>query len=240
MTGAIAWSLERVGDAALALAFDERIDPVINDRAVRVAAAVRGAGHPGVRDVVDSYAAVTVHFDPLRTDVDALARDLKREARSTAGPGAHASRPSREFRIPVRYGGVHGPDLADVAAFGRCSEAAVVERHVARVYRVYMLGFLPGFAYLAEVDPAIAAPRQTTARLRVPAGSVGIANGQTGVYPVEAPGGWQIIGQTPTPMYAPARADPFLLHAGDAVRFTAIGEAEFCRLASGSQPTVIE
>lgn len=236
MTPAMAWSLERVGDAALVLAFEERIDSAINDRAVCVAAGVRRAGRSGVRDVVDSYAAVTVHFDPVRTDVDALARDLEREARGATGPAAEMSRPSREVLIPVCYGGARGSDLAEVAAFGRCSEAAVVERHAARIYRVYMLGFLPGFAYLAEVDRAIAAPRRSTARLRVPAGSVGIARGQTGVYPVEAPGGWQLIGQTPMLMYAPSRADPFMLHAGDAVRFTPIDEAEYGRLAACSTP----
>ena len=232
MTRAIPWTLERVGDAALVLAFEERIDPEINDQAVHVAAAVRRAGHPGVRDVVDSYAAVTVHFDPVRTDVETLATDLKRAARAGAERVADGPQPAQEVVIPVCYGGARGPDLVDVATFGRCSEGEVVERHVARVYQVYMLGFLPGFAYLAEVERSIAAPRRPTARLRVPSGSVGIAGGQTGVYPVEAPGGWQLIGQTPTPMYVPGRADPFLLHAGDAVRFTPIGETEFRRLAA--------
>ena len=230
----MAWSLERVGDSALVLAFEERIDPVINDRAVRVASAIREVGRQGVRDVVDSYAAVTVHFDPVRTDVTALARDLEREARAMGGAAVDVVRRSREVLIPVCYGGARGPDLSDVAAFGRCSEAAVIERHAARVYRVYMLGFLPGFAYLADVDRTIAAPRRVTARLRVPAGSVGIAGGQTGVYPVEAPGGWQLVGQTPTRMHTPERADPFLLHAGDAVRFTPIDETAFHRLDAGS------
>lgn len=221
------WSLSCLGDAALVLHFEERIDPVVNSCVVRAAAAIREAARGGVRDVVGSYAAVTVHFDPLRTDVDALAERMERIAgevsRAPGGPGA----PPRTVEIPVCYGGGLGPDLPAVARFGGCSEATVVARHAAPAYRVYMLGFLPGFAYLATVEPTIAAPRRDVPRLRVPAGSVGIAGGQTGVYPLEAPGGWQLIGRTPRRVYDPARAEPFLLRAGDAVRFAPIGEADY-------------
>ena len=221
------WSLSRLGDGALVLAFEERIDPIVNSHVVRAAAAIREAACDGVRDVVGSYTAVTVHFDPLRTDVDALAARMEGIADKVPsapdGPGA----PARTVEIPVCYGGAHGPDLPAVARFGGCSEAAVVARHAAPAYRVYMLGFLPGFAYLASVDPTIAAPRREAPRLRVPAGSVGIAGGQTGVYPLEAPGGWQLIGRTPRRVYDPDRAEPFLLRAGDAVRFVPIGEVDY-------------
>lgn len=222
----MSWSLSRLGDAALVLTFGERIDPVINARVVVAAAAIRGAACAGVRDVVGSYAAVTVHFDPLRTDVDALAERVERIAGATSVPdGPRAA--ARTVELPVCYGGALGPDLAAVARFGRCSEATVVERHAAPAYRVYMLGFLPGFAYLATVDATIAAPRRDAPRLRVPAGSVGIAGGQTGVYPLEAPGGWQLVGRTPRRVYDPERAEPFLLRAGDTVRFVPIGEADY-------------
>ena len=221
------WSLSRLGDGALVLAFEERIDPIVNSHVVHAAAAIREAACGGVRDVVASYTAVTVHFDPLRTDLESLAARMKRIAEEVPsdrdGPGAA----SRTVEIPVCYGGAHGPDLPAVARFGGCSEAAVVARHAAPAYRVYMLGFLPGFAYLASVDPTIAAPRRETPRLRVPAGSVGIAGGQTGVYPLEAPGGWQLIGRTPRRVYDPDRAEPFLLRAGDAVRFVPIGEVDY-------------
>ena len=221
------WRLYRLGDAALVLSFEERIASEVNARVVRAAEAVRESGRVGVRDVVGSYAAVTIHFDPLRTNVDDLAVQVERIAGEVVATSADPEGPSRTVEIPVCYGGPLGPDLNVVARFGACSEAEVVARHSAPAYRVYMLGFLPGFAYLATVDPAIAAPRRDAPRLRVPAGAVGIAGGQTGVYPLEAPGGWQVIGRTPRRVYDPRRAEPFLLRPGDAVRFVPISEAQY-------------
>jgi inhibitor of KinA len=129
----------------------------------------------------------------------------------------------------VCYGDELGPDLAGVAAFGRMSEADVVRVHSAGTYRVFMLGFVPGFAYLGVVDDRIAMPRHSSPRVRVPLGSVGIAGGQTGIYPAETPGGWQLIGRTPIKPFDPAREPPFLMKAGDAVQFYPIDRAEFDR-----------
>ena len=126
------------------------------------------------------------------------------------------------IEIPVQYGGDGGPDLNAVAGHAGCSEQEVIARHTQRTYRVYMLGFVPGFAYMGRVDPAIAAPRHRVPRERVPAGSVGIAGGQTGVYPVDSPGGWQLIGRTATVMFDANRAAPSLLAPGDLVRFVAV------------------
>jgi KipI family sensor histidine kinase inhibitor len=125
--------------------------------------------------------------------------------------------------IPVIYGGAGGPDLEAVAELAGCPVSEVIARHAARTYRVYMLGFVPGFAYMGTVDPAIAAPRHRVPRERVPAGSVGIAGQQTGVYPVESPGGWQLIGRTSTVMFDAARTPPSLLSPGDRVRFVPAG-----------------
>jgi inhibitor of KinA len=127
--------------------------------------------------------------------------------------------------IPVHYGGDDGPDLATVARFAECSEEEVITRHSQRIYRVYMLGFVPGFSYMGRVDPSIAAPRHRVPRLHVPAGSVGIAGGQTGVYPVDSPGGWQLIGRTDTVMFDADRDRPSLLSAGDLVRFVPVTRA---------------
>ena len=121
--------------------------------------------------------------------------------------------------IPVRYGGEDGPDLPSLADWARCSPEEVIERHSSRIYRVYMLGFVPGFAYMGRVDARIAAPRRRVPRDRVPAGSVGIAGEQTGVYPIVTPGGWQLIGRTDTVMFDAARPRPSLLQPGDEVRF---------------------
>jgi inhibitor of KinA len=131
--------------------------------------------------------------------------------------------------VPVCYGGDLGPDLADVAAFAGCSEADVVSLHSGRDYRVYMVGFVPGFAYMAEVEARIAAPRRASPRTAVPAGSVAIAGGQTGVYPAVTPGGWNLIGRTALQPYDPDREQPFLFKPGDRVRFRPIPLEEFPR-----------
>jgi KipI family sensor histidine kinase inhibitor len=125
----------------------------------------------------------------------------------------------RTFEVPVSYGGEFGPDLAEVAAFAGLDEAAVIELHIGVRYRVFMLGFLPGFAYMGRVDNRIAAPRKASPRFRVPAGSVGIAGVQTGIYPRESPGGWQIIGRTTIPLFDLSKSPPALFAPGDTVRF---------------------
>jgi inhibitor of KinA len=132
-------------------------------------------------------------------------------------------------RIPVCYGGDLGPDLASVASFAGMQEDDVVSAHAATTYRVFMLGFVPGFAYLGIVDERIAMPRHSTPRVRVPLGSVGIAGVQTGVYPAETPGGWQLIGRTPVKPFEPSRENPFLMKAGDSVQFYPIDRNEYDR-----------
>jgi inhibitor of KinA len=209
----------RAGDSAVIVEFADRIDAAVNARAVRVAASLSAASIPGVRDVVPTFRTVAVYFDPLRTDVDALGDMLETAART---PDAESVRLADPLLVPVAYGGEHGPDLADVAGFAGLAEADVVERHMATVYRVFMLGFVPGFAYMGVVDASIAAPRRATPRVRVPAGSVGIAGRQTAIYPADTPGGWQLIGRTPVRPFDPSRPDPFLFKAGDAVRFYAV------------------
>ena len=210
------------GDSALTLEIETRpsstsrasIDADLNARAIAVARCVRQRAMAGVRDVVATFRSVTVFFDPLSTDVAGVVAALD-EAAEAAPPGYSG----RTIDLPVIYGGKDGPDLAHVAALAGCSPATVIERHVARAYRVFMLGFLPGFAYMAPVDDTIAAPRHATPRLRVPAGSVGIAGVQTGVYPRGSPGGWQIIGRTAVSLFDPGAVPPALLAPGDRVRF---------------------
>jgi inhibitor of KinA len=216
------------GDSAVVVEFEERIDPAINARAIALAGSLQAALIPGVRDVVPAYRSVALFFDPLRTDYDVLVERVEREA---GRPAVEAARQPDVLRIPVCYGGDFGPDLAAVAAFGGIGADEVIAMHAATTYRVFMLGFVPGFAYMGIVDVRIAAPRHRTPRLRVPAGSVGIAGVQTGVYPAETPGGWQLIGRTPLRPFDAQRAEPFLMKAGDAVRFVPIDREEFERLA---------
>jgi KipI family sensor histidine kinase inhibitor len=217
------------GDSLVILDLEARIDPAINRRAVAIALALRAASLPGVRDVVTTYHTVAVHFDPLRTPFDRLHGALETLAREEP-PADDVAGPLIE--VPVCYGGELGPDLADVARHAACDEDEVVRRHAGVTYRVYMLGFVPGFAYLGTVDDRIAMPRRDTPRLKVPAGAVGIANGQTGIYPAETPGGWRLIGRTPVLPFDPRRAEPFLFAPGHAVRFIPVSRDAFDALAA--------
>ena len=212
------------GDSALVAEFPGRIDPEINERASALAHRLRWRWGGILRDVVVGYCTVTVYFDPLRVD----APWLESEIHAAAGPARQAVRTGKAVvEIPVCYEGDFAPDLADVAAFGGCSTEEVVSLHAGRIYRVYMVGFIPGFAYLAEVDSRIAFPRRATPRTAVPAGAVAIAGGQTGIYPAVTPGGWNIIGRTARKPFDPTRPDPFLFDVGAEVRFRAVSRAEF-------------
>jgi inhibitor of KinA len=205
------------GDTLLLAEYEPAVDPDINARVVALAAAVRRRAVAGVRDVVPGYFSLGVHFDPLRTDLGALERALRADAKSL--DQTDSLPPPRVVEIPVRYGGADGPDLDEVARFAGCTLREVIELHSSIAYRVYMLGFVPGFAYLGRVPAAIAAPRHRVPRERVAPGSVGIAGQQTGIYPIETPGGWQIIGRTFSVMFDAAREPASLLAPGDTVRF---------------------
>jgi KipI family sensor histidine kinase inhibitor len=223
---ALSYRIVAAGDSAVIVEFEERIDPVINARAIACAAAIDAAAVAGVRDVVPTYRSVAVYFDPLRTDHTALTAALGRAAEQPAGNASESRVP---VRIPVCYGGDLGPDLADVAAFAGVPQSDVIRIHAGGAYRVFMLGFVPGFAYLGIVDQRIAMPRHASPRVRVPTGSVGIAGVQTGVYSADTPGGWQLIGRTPMKPFDPARDQPFLMKAGDSVQFYAIDRGEYDR-----------
>jgi KipI family sensor histidine kinase inhibitor len=213
------------GDSTLVIEFDERIDPVVNGRAIRLADAIQHSGVEGIRDVVPTYRSVAVFFDPLRTSYQGLVDWVTRAA--NAVPENGVEEPETPIRIPVCYDHDLGPDLLSVASLVNLSPDQVVALHTSTTYRVFMLGFLPGFAYMGSVDERIRAPRHAMPRARVPRGAVGIAGAQTGVYPLEVPGGWQLIGRTPVRPYDPSRPAPFLFKPGDVVRFMPIDRSEY-------------
>jgi inhibitor of KinA len=209
------------GDAALVVQLPEAIDPKLNAWCVTLARALGARLGGAIRDAVIGYTSVTVYFDPLLVDavwLEAEIADAVDDVEATLG-GASRTVVGAVVEVPVVYGGEGGPDLADVATFGGCSEEEVIGLHSGREYRVYLLGFVPGFAYMAEVDPRIAAPRRASPRTAVPAGSVAIAGAQTGIYPTSTPGGWNIIGRTSLLPFDRRRGEPFLFRAGDRVRF---------------------
>jgi len=223
------------GDAAVIVELENRIDPVVNETAIALAKAIQTAAVPGVRDVVPTYRSVAIHFDPLRTDYDALVARVNTWMEDGSHSLEGTRRPNGDpspVRVPVCYAGEFGPDLSDVAAFAAVSEAEAVRLHTSRIYRVFMLGFMPGFPYMGIVDQRIAAPRLSTPRVRVPVGSVGIAGMQTGIYSVSTPGGWRIIGRTPLKPFDVSRGEPVLFKPGDAVQFYAIDPGEYARFES--------
>ena len=215
------------GDAAWLIEWPARIDPAISGRAVAFAEQARHLD-PAIRDVVVGYCSVTVYFDPLRIDGDDLESRLQHLARTVPETREISG---AEIDVDVCYGGEFGPDLADVAARAGISEADVIAIHAERTYRVYVVGFIPGFPYMACVDEKLALPRRASPRLRVPGGSVAIAAGQTGIYPRESPGGWHLIGRTHVKPYDPSRADPFLFKPGDRVRFHPIDPKQFAGMS---------
>ena len=207
-------AIKAAGDSAVLLELEEAIDGTINARAISIAAAIRRESIRGVRDVVSTYRSVAVYFDPLVADEGAVRDALQRASGSRVQAVA-----GRRIDVPVVYGGEEGPDLPELAAWAGLSAEQVIARHVEAEYRVFMLGFLPGFAYMGVVSRDIAIPRRATPRLRVPGGSVGVAGLQTAVYPRDSPGGWQIIGRTTLRVFESGRTPASLFGPGDLVRF---------------------
>ncbi|HBH81195.1 MAG TPA: hypothetical protein DDY39_15345, partial [Nitrospira sp.] len=187
-----------LGDAALTIEFGNEINSEINSRVVAFATTVFDQHWQGIHDIVPTYRSVTVHFDPLQWDSATLAKRLKALPRREPD---QAEPPGILHEIPVLYGDEWGQDLEEVATFAGLQPAEAIALHASVLYRVYMLGFSPGFPYLGLVPGQLAMPRRATPRTKVPAGSVGIADRQTGIYPTATPGGWQIIGRTPISLY---------------------------------------
>lgn len=205
-------------------------DQICETTGARVAAldhAVCRARIAGVTETVPAFASLLVRYDPLRTDFDAVSEALRRLAGNIAAGNTQAG---RTVDVPVCYGGAYGEDLPVVARHAGLSEEEVIRLHSGRTYRIYMLGFLPGFPYLGGLDERLFTPRRETPRTRIPAGSVGIGGQQTGIYPMESPGGWQLIGRTPLCLFVPGRTLPYA--AGDSIRFVPIDEREFARIAA--------
>jgi inhibitor of KinA len=216
-----------LGDSAVLIRVGDAIDEATHARVRAVCAALERAPVRGLIELVPSYAAVAVYYDPAALGdaaegpyariTDALAERLR---------GLEVAVPptGRLMEVPVRYGGDYGPDLEAVARHARMTPDEVVRAHAGAEYAVYMVGFAPGFPFLAGLPERLAIPRRDTPRLAVPAGSVAIGGRQTGIYPLRTPGGWHIIGHTSVRLFRPESDPPTLLQLGDRVRFIALGE----------------
>jgi inhibitor of KinA len=214
-----------LGDHAVLITFGDGVSEAMN-RLVRDASArIAAAGIAGVTDIVPAFASVAVHYQPSPDRMQSeIVTTLRAVLASQTAPELPAP---RLVQIPVCYGGDLGPDLEDLASAHDLSPSDVISLHSGTEYLVYMVGFMPGFAYLGGLPPEIATPRRSSPRTHVPAGAVGIGGQQTGVYPLESPGGWNLIGRTPIAMFDIHRDEPTLLASGDRVRFCSISRRDY-------------
>jgi inhibitor of KinA len=217
-----------LGDQAVTITIGTSIDEATHRRVRAIVARLDRDKPAGMVDRVAAFASVTVHYDPAAVQGDAPYDRFVATLTSLLGDVEdEALPPARLVEIPVCYGGELGPDIGDVASRHDMTEDDVVSIHTAGDYLVYMVGFMPGFAYLGGLDSRIATPRRSAPRKAVPAGAVGIGGEQTGVYPMVSPGGWNLIGRTPRAIFDSNRNEPSLLATGDRVRFRPISRAEF-------------
>lgn len=215
------------GDSALLVEFGDTIDLDVNRKVIALSKAILKARIQGVEELVPTYRSLLIRYDLAKIGYKQLVlrvKDIESELKESKLEAV------RRIVVPVVYGGQYGPDLSYVAQFHGLTEEQVIQIHSGREYRVYMLGFVAGFPYFGEVADEIATARLETPRLKVAAGSVGIAEKQTGIYPCEAPGGWQIIGRTPLRLFNPQMDPPALLKPGDSVEFQQVSEKEYKKI----------
>lgn len=206
------------GDSALTVEFGDTIDPDLNGKVLALDDILRARTPTGLVETVPTYRSLTIQFDPVATDYEALVRLLEDETRELAPRTAVGKR----WRVPVAYGGEFGIDLEEVAQLHGLTPARLIEIHSSAVYRIYMIGFLPGFAYLGGLDPKIATSRRVHPRAKIPSGSIMIGGTQAGIAPMDMPSGWHLLGRTPVRSYAPERTPAFLFAAGDEIVFEPI------------------
>jgi KipI family sensor histidine kinase inhibitor len=221
------FTVKPAGDQAILIEFENKIDEETNRKVRHLARLAEKETENGFGEVILGYRSLLIHYDPVKLTYEQVMKKVKSwEKEDVAG----RSTGGRKVRIPVLYGGQWGPDLKDVAAHNGLSPEEVISIHSGGEYVVYFLGFTPGYPFMGGMSEKISTPRLPSPRVSIPAGSVGIANNQTGIYPVQSPGGWRLIGRTPLLLYDPDRENPFLLEAGDRVRFVGITEEAFAEI----------
>lgn len=222
-------SIIPVGDSAISVNFGDKIDPELNKSVIALHNSLMTAGIEGYIESVPSYCALLIFFDLRYTNHKKITKHVHKLIKNLA---VGSDNKCNIYRIPVCYGGDYGLDLEAVAAHAGISKKEVIIRHTAPTYLIYMLGFLPGFAYLGGLDPILEMPRISTPRNNIMAGSVGIGGKQTGIYPIVSPSGWQLIGRTPLRLYDVRLNDPILYRPGDYIQFYEISETLFHKIES--------
>ena len=215
------------GDSSLLIEFGKEISPEINQKLTATVQLIKEQHIEGVVDMIPAFCSLLVNYDPRVIRYEELKERIKNlvkvDVKAQAGK-------KKVFEIPVCYGGEFGPDIENIAEHAGLSVEEVIEIHSSRDYLIYMLGFLPGFTYLGGLDERIHTPRLANPRVKINAGSVGIGGSQTGIYPLDSPGGWQLMGMTPVKTYDPDRETPILVEAGDYIRFVPVSEEEYYRI----------
>lgn len=212
------------GDSALLIEFGKEINPETNRKITALVQLMREQHIEGIVDVIPAFCSLLINYDPRVLSYEELKERMEHLLKMETK--IEATR-KRIFEIPVCYGGEYGPDIENIAEHAGLSVEEVIKIHSSKDYLIYMLGFLPGFTYLGGLDERIHTPRLASPRLKIRAGSVGIGGSQTGIYPLDSPGGWQLMGMTPVRTYDPERQTPILVEAGDYIRFIPIDEEEF-------------
>ncbi|MTV81578.1 5-oxoprolinase subunit PxpB [Secundilactobacillus folii] len=225
----LAYQFLPAGDKAVNITFERRVSSVINQQILKLQQRLKNLNVEGITGFLPAFRTLTIFYDPVQVSL----AQLKKIVNAAILDGHQlAVSPSKRVHIPVCYDSSFGPDLDTIAKQSHLSREKVIERHSQQDYLIYMLGFLPGFAYLGGLDPDLATPRLATPRLKIAPGSVGIAGEQTGMYPIESPGGWQIIGRTPLHLFQPESAHPFYYQAGDYIHFDVISRSEYNDIAA--------
>jgi len=220
------------GDSALVVEFGDKVSPDIYVKVRKLFLYLEKLTPKGIKEAVPTYRSLMIHYNPLELPLQTLRSKLEKAILESANMPLPRS---RRITVPVKYGGEYGPDLKDVAAHNKITPEDVIRIHSSIDYLVYMIGFTPGFPYLGEPPRSIACPRLTTPRVKVPAGSVGIAGTLTGIYPRESPGGWRLIGRTPLKLFNERSNPPSLLQAGDYIQFLSITETDYERILKETQ-----
>jgi len=212
------------GETGISVEFGDKIDLNINRKVRHLYKRFKAAPYPGILDINPTYCSLFIRYDPWICSLEKLLLIIEEKLKADEATDQDCE---RIIEVPVCYESKFGLDIRQVADFHGMHTEKVVELHTAPVYQVYMIGFILGFPYLGGLDHRLYTPRKKDPRKSVPAGSVGIADRQTGIYPVESPGGWQIIGITPVKIFDLQRKEPFLLEMGDRMRFISITREEF-------------
>jgi inhibitor of KinA len=220
-----------MGDRGLLLEFGDEISREINEKVRRMSLAIQAEAIEGLIETVPTYRSLLIIYNPVILPIDHL---KKRLTRIEEGLQQTPLPEPKLEHLPVVYGGIYGPDLEEVAKYHQISPEEVIQLHCSKPYLIYMIGFMPGYPYMGELPQTLITPRLKTPRLLVPKGSVAIAQRQTGIYPMESPGGWQILGRTPVELFDPEKDPPARLQMGDFVQFYPINEGEFLNWNSQS------